>query len=395
MVFAGRCGVDIDISKLGEDPISVLFNEEIGVVIQYHTDKKQKIYGILKSYDLSDCAYPIGHTNSARELNISSNSNKLFRSTIQDLQSIWSEVSYRMQAHRDNPICAQQEFENIQDSDDPGLQFEWSNTIQTPMINEGLKPQVAVLREQGINGHVEMAAAFDAAGFQSVDVTMTDLIKKRTELSNFSGIVTCGGFSYGDVLGAGAGWARSILFNPLLKQQFINFFERENSFTLGVCNGCQMLSHLKILIPGTEHWPHFSPNQSEQFEARLSTVEITDSNSIFLKNMEGARLPIAVAHGEGRATLNENELDHLIRNKQISLKFVDNNGAPTERYPANPNGSTGGITGFCSKDGKVTIMMPHPERVFRTSQLSYIPDNLTGEFTPWIQLFSNALKFVA
>ncbi len=395
MAFAGRCGVDIDISKFGEDFVSALFNEEIGVVVQYHTDKKQKVHSILKSHNLSDCADTIGHTNATKELNIFSNSNELYRSNVQDLQSIWSEVSYRMQAQRDNPICAQQEFENIQDTDDPGLQLEWSNAIQAPMVNEGLKPQVAVLREQGINGHVEMAAAFDAAGFQSVDVTMTDLIQERTKLSNFSGLVSCGGFSYGDVLGAGAGWARSILFNPLLKQQFINFFKRDDSFTLGVCNGCQMLSNLKMLIPGAEHWPHFSPNQSEQFEARLSTVEITDSNSIFLKNMEGARLPIAVAHGEGRAVLNKHELEKLMNNKQIALKFVDNKGAATERYPANPNGSTGGITGFCSKDGKVTIMMPHPERVFRTSQLSYIPDNLTGEFTPWIQLFSNALKFVA
>ena len=394
MAFAGRCGIDLDISDLGEDSISALFNEEIGVVIQYHADKKQKIRTILNSYNLSGCSYTIGRPNTTKELTVSSNSNEIYRSKVQYLQSIWSEVSYHMQALRDNPVCAQQEFDAIQDTDDPGLQFKWSNVIQPSMINKGLKPQVAILREQGVNGHFEMAAAFDTAGFQSVDVTMTDLIKNITDLSKFSGLVSCGGFSYGDVLGAGAGWARSILFNPILKQQFKSFFERKDSFTLGVCNGCQMLSHLKMLIPGTEHWPHFSPNQSEQFEARLSTVEIIESNSILLNDMEGARLPIAVAHGEGRAVLNRNELKTLTQNKQISLMYVDNKGESTERYPANPNGSTSGATGFCSTDGTVTIMMPHPERVFRTSQLSYISNNLTDELTPWIQLFSNALKFV-
>ena len=395
MAFAGRCGIDIDVSALGEDSISALFNEEIGVVIQYNIEKKQTVNEILSSYNLSCCSHKIGSPNSIMDLKISYKSNELFQSNIQNLQSIWSEVSYRMQAQRDNPECAEQEFEAIRDTDDPGLQFEWSDSIPTPSIlTKGRKPRVAILREQGINGQIEMAAAFDAAGFQSVDVTMTDLIEARTDLGDFSGMVACGGFSYGDVLGAGAGWARSILYNPKLRLQFTKFFNRQDSFTLCVCNGCQMLSRLKDLIPGAENWPKFLTNRSEQFEARLSTVEIIESNSLLLKNMEGFRLPIAVAHGQGRATINKNEIQIFDQNKQISLRYVDNKGKPTEFYPANPNGSTHGITGLCSKDGRATIMMPHPERVFRSSQLSYIPENLIDEFTPWIQLFSNALKFV-
>jgi phosphoribosylformylglycinamidine synthase len=239
-----------------------------------------------------------------------------------------------------------------------------------------------------------MAAGFDAAGFDAVDLTMTDLIEGRATLADFHGLVACGGFSYGDVLGAGAGWARSVLFNEKLREQFVRFFNRPDTFSLGVCNGCQMLSHLKDLIPGAEHWPRFLRNRSEQFEARLCTVEITESRSVLLDGMQGSRLPIAVAHGEGRAEFAAGTLDTLQREQQLSLRYVDNYGATTDRYPFNPNGSPKGITGLCSTDGRATIMMPHPERVFRNVQLSYRPDAWIGEEGPWLKLFQNALAFV-
>ena len=309
-------------------------------------------------------------------------------------------MSYRMQAQRDNPTCAREEFEAISDANDPGFSFHpahdftQSPVAQTASIHSA-RPRVAVLREQGINGQVEMAAAFDAAGFEAVDVPMTDLIAGRAALDAFHGLVACGGFSYGDVLGAGAGWARSILFNEALRDQFAAFFADPNTFSLGVCNGCQMLSHLKELIPGSEHWPRFLRNRSEQFEARVSTVEITESRSVLLSGMQGSRLPIAVAHGEGRVAFDSGDaLESLRDGGQLSLRYVDNYGQPSTRYPTNPNGSPEGITGLCSADGRATIMMPHPERVFRAVQLSHRPDNWQGEAGPWLRLFLNARAFV-
>ena len=310
------------------------------------------------------------------------------------LQRWWAETSYRMQALRDNQRCAQQEFDNLLDDHDPGLSvsvpYDIREDIAAPYIATGIRPAIAILREQGINGHTEMAAAFDLAGFTAVDVHMSDLIQGRRQLADFQGLVACGGFSYGDVLGAGEGWAKSILFNGALRDQFAYFFNRKDTLALGVCNGCQMLSNLQELIPGAQHWPHFVRNHSEQFEARLAMVAVQKSNSLFLTGMAGAQMPIAVAHGEGLAEFRHSaQRNRLAAAGQVALKYVDNQGQPTQRYPYNPNGSPDGITGLTSSDGRVTIMMPHPERVFRTVQHSWFPDNRT-EFAPWMQMFRNA-----
>ncbi len=393
MVFAGRCGIDLDISDLADDALAALFSEEIGVVIQHHATATEKIEAILHARGLSELTHTIGHPNAARELVIRHNGAELYRASTISLHATWAELSYQMQAQRDNPDCAREEYAAISDAADPGLNFERSYEIAPVHISSGARPRLAILREQGVNGQVEMAAAFDAAGFESVDLTMTDLIEGRAALMDFQGLVACGGFSYGDVLGAGAGWARSVLFNGKLREQFSIFFARPDTFSLGVCNGCQMLSHLKELIPGAENWPRFLRNRSEQFEARLSTVEITESRSVLLRDMQGARLPIAVAHGEGRAEFAKGALDILEKEQQLSLRYVDNYGATTQRYPFNPNGSPDGITGLCSVDGRATIMMPHPERVFRNVQLSYRPAAWDGEEGPWLKLFQNAYAF--
>jgi phosphoribosylformylglycinamidine synthase len=272
----------------------------------------------------------------------------------------------------------------------PKLTFSINDNITAPYISRGVRPSVAVLREQGVNGQVEMAAAFDQAGFNSIDVHMSDIIAGRFDLSRVQGLVACGGFSYGDVLGAGGGWAKSILFNPQARDAFEAFFQRTDSFGLGVCNGCQMLSHLKGMIPGAEHWPKFVRNQSEQFEARFSFVEVTESPSILLQGMQGSRLPIAVAHGEGR-TLFGGEAD--MGNAKVALRYIDHYGQATENYPFNPNGSPQGITGLTTDDGRFTIMMPHPERVYRTVQYSWHPDDW-GDEGPWLRLFQNARRWV-
>ena len=394
MAFAGRCGIDLDISALGDDALSALFCEEVGVVIQHRAGNTAQVAQILQTHNLSELSHAIGRPNTDNELVIHHHNGELYRASTIALHAAWAELTYRMQAQRDNPDCAREEYEAIVDARDPGLNFERSFTIEKAHINTGTRPRLAALREQGVNGQVEMAAGFDAAGFDAVDLTMTDLIEGRATLADFHGLVACGGFSYGDVLGAGAGWARSVLFNEKLREQFVRFFNRPDTFSLGVCNGCQMLSHLKDLIPGAEHWPRFLRNRSEQFEARLCTVEITESRSVLLDGMQGSRLPIAVAHGEGRAEFAAGTLDTLQREQQLSLRYVDNYGATTDRYPFNPNGSPKGITGLCSTDGRATIMMPHPERVFRNVQLSYRPDAWIGEEGPWLKLFQNALAFV-
>ncbi len=399
MAFAGRCGVDLDISALGDDALAALFCEEIGVIIQHSSADEQAVRAILATHGLTEHAHAIGRVNSSRELVIRQGETDLYRAPILALHATWAELTYRMQAQRDNPDCAREEYESIGDASDPGLSFHLAydpNQGPRPQAAavHSARPRVAVLREQGINGQVEMAAAFDAAGFEAVDVPMTDLIAGDAALSTFHGLVACGGFSYGDVLGAGAGWARSILFNEVLREQFHTFFHRPDTFALGVCNGCQMLSHLKELIPGTEHWPRFLRNRSEQFEARLCTVEVLESPSVLLGSMQGSRLPIAVAHGEGRAAFADGALDALRANGQLALRYVDNSGQPSARYPSNPNGSPEGLTGLCSADGRTTIMMPHPERVFRTMQLSHRPDSWQGDSGPWLRLFQNARAFV-
>jgi phosphoribosylformylglycinamidine synthase len=303
-----------------------------------------------------------------------------------------------MQALRDNPATAQQEHEAKQNPNDPGLHaqlsYDINEDISAPFIAKGIRPEIAILREQGVNSHYEMAAAFDRAGFTAVDVHMSDILSGKKTLEQFSGLAVCGGFSYGDVLGAGEGWAKSILYNAQAKAQFAEFFARQDTFTLGVCNGCQMLSNLHSIIPGTDHWPHFVQNQSARFEARVAMVEVQESASILLQGMSGSRMPIAVSHGEGHAEFsNADALSTIEAQKQVALRFVDNSGEVTEQYPANPNGSVNGITGLTSIDGRVTIMMPHPERVFRAVANSW-QDPSWQEDGPWMRMFRNARKFV-
>ena len=397
MAFGSLSGVRLDISDLGDDPLAALYTEEIGALLQYRSADADRVRTIVAEHDLAACAREVGHRTDTGRLEIASRGQVLFAEPTAVLKSIWAELTYQMQARRDNPECAREEHESIADVTDPGMSFATSFDVgghaPAPSLG-GARPRLAVLREQGINGHMEMAAAFDAAGFETVDVMMTDLIEGRTQLDDFGGLVACGGFSYGDVLGAGAGWARTILFHSRLREMFTRYFERPDSFSLGVCNGCQMLSLLRELIPGTEGWPSFVRNRSEQFEARLVTVEIMESNSVLLAGMAGSRLPVPCAHGEGRAEFGSAaDLARLCEANQVGMRFVDNDGRPAERYPLNPNGSPGGVTGLSSADGRVTVMMPHPERVFRNVQLSYRPDDWAGEYSPWIQLFRNARRF--
>lgn len=391
MAFAGRCGVELEIAALGRDVLAALFCEEVGVVIQYRAEDADAVYEVFAEQGLADAVCDVGRPIDDLHLRVCRGDEHVYAAPLLDLHAAWAELTYRMQAHRDDPDCAREEYESLADGQDPGLNFHLAHRV-APTVIGMTRPRVAVLREQGINGQVEMAAAFDAAACEAVDVTMTDLLAGRVELSSFHGLAACGGFSYGDVLGAGAGWARSILFHDRLREQFAAFFERPDTFSLGVCNGCQMLSHLKELIPGAAAWPRFGRNRSEQFEARLATVEVLESCSVLLRGMAGARLPIAVAHGEGRVEFGDDE--QMLAQNQRCLRYVDNYGQPTDRYPFNPNGSPGGLTAFTSADGRATIMMPHPERVFRNVQLSWRPAEWSGEEGPWLKLFQNARDFV-
>ncbi|MDG1462744.1 MAG: phosphoribosylformylglycinamidine synthase subunit PurQ, partial [Gammaproteobacteria bacterium] len=304
--------------------------------------------------------------------------------------------SYLMQAERDNPDSAKEAYEALLDEKDPGLSpkltFDPQEDITASFIGNAARPKVAILREQGVNSFQEMAAAFDRAGFEPVDYHMSEILAGTHSLDDCKGLVACGGFSYGDVLGAGGGWAKSILFNPQARDEFEGFFNRDDSFALGVCNGCQMLANLAEIIPGTEHWPRFVTNLSEQFEARLSMVEVQESSSIFLDGMAGSRLMIATSHGEGRAEF-ASDTDIADLGSRVAIRYVDNYGQQTSTYPANPNGSPEGIAGICSNDGSVTAFMPHPERVFRTLQHSWHPEDW-GEDGPWLRMFRNARVFV-
>ena len=402
MAFAGRTGVDIVLDNIagdGPEAVAALFAEEAGAVIQVRAADVQAVRQRYQDAGLGGCVHSVGTVNDEDVVRLRLGGAVLRERPRWGLQRLWSETSYRIQALRDNPDCARQEFESIADSNDPGLNvrltFDMSEDVATPFINTGARPKVAILREQGVNGHMEMAAAFDRAGFSAMDVHMSDLLAGRVSLDDMKGLVACGGFSYGDVLGAGEGWAKSILYNPGLRDAFNRFFFREDTFSLGVCNGCQMLSNLKDLIPGAEHWPHFVRNLSEQFEARTSLVEIQDSPSILLRDMAGTRLPIAVAHGEGRAEISDQDLNRNIEQRLLALRYVDSLGNPAEQYPANPGGSPQGVTGFTTRDGRATIMMPHPERVFRVLQNSWIPDDWRRfENGPWYRLFANARKWV-
>ncbi len=394
MAFSGNCGLHINLPAGEEGDAGALFNEELGAVLQVRREDVEQVLSILQQQGLGHCSHLIGAPLIDDErIQFDRDGRNILAAQRSELRKIWSETSWRMQSLRDNPQCADEEYQRI-GSADPGLSplltFDADDEIGAAMINSGSRPKIAVLREQGVNGQIEMAAAFDRAGFEAVDVHMSDIIEGRITLQQFHGLVACGGFSYGDVLGAGGGWAKSVLFHSRARDQFEQFFHRPDSFSLGVCNGCQMLSHLKELIPGASEWPRFVRNRSEQFEARLSLVEIVDSKSILLQGMTGSRLPIAVAHGEGRAEFPDS---NVISNAHISMRYIENSGEVAQRYPANPNGSIEGITGLTTEDGRVTIMMPHPERVFRSVQLSWRPPEW-GEESPWMRLFRNARVWV-
>ncbi|MBA1189944.1 phosphoribosylformylglycinamidine synthase [Pseudomonas entomophila] len=401
MAFAGHCGLDLHLDPLTDSRSEVpgiLFNEELGAVIQVRQDATPDVLTQFSVAGLGECVAVIGKPINNGEVSISLNGDVLFDDQRRLLQRQWAETSYQIQRLRDNADCADQEYDALLEENNPGLDaklgFDVNEDIAAPYIKKGIRPQVAILREQGVNGQVEMAAAFDRAGFAAIDVHMSDILAGRVDFADFKGLVACGGFSYGDVLGAGEGWAKSALFNRRAREAFQGFFERSDSFALGVCNGCQMMSNLHELIPGTEHWPHFVRNRSEQFEARVAMVEVQKSNSIFLEGMAGSRMPIAIAHGEGHAEFaSEQALIDADASGCVALRYVDNHGKVTEAYPANPNGSPRGITGLTNRDGRVTIMMPHPERVFRAVQNSWCPDDWQ-EDGALMRMFRNARVWV-
>ncbi|WP_050871784.1 phosphoribosylformylglycinamidine synthase [Comamonas testosteroni] len=382
--------------------LRALFNEELGAVLQIRTQDRAQVLQVLREHGLIQCSHVIGKTRPASspvdagkgELQVWRDANKVFGATLSDLHQVWDAVSWKITQQRDNPVCADSEHAAAGESTDPGmhvhLTFDPKENVAAPFINVAAKPRVAVLREQGVNSHVEMAYAFTEAGFDAVDVHMSDLQSGRAQLKDFAGVVACGGFSYGDTLGAGIGWARSITFNDRLSEQFQAFFGRSDTFGLGVCNGCQMFAELADIIPGAQDWPRFTQNQSNRFEARLSMVEVLESPSLFLQGMAGSRLPIAVAHGEGFANFQfRGNAQQVVK----SMRYVDNHGQPTEQYPFNPNGSAGGLTAVTTADGRFTAMMPHPERVFRNVQMSWTSGD-KSEFSPWMRVWRNARKWL-
>jgi len=401
MAFAGRAGISVHLETLSGDrgghELPVLFAEELGAVIQVRRKEREKVLAHLVDCGLGHVTHVIGSVghgkSNDRRVKVSFHKKTVIDEDVLDLQQIWAETSYRMQALRDNSDCAREAFEAIADAGNAGLtaslSFDPADDICAPYVGK-TRPKMAVLREQGVNGQVEMAAAFDRAGFDCVDVHMSDIISGRIALGGFKGLVACGGFSFGDVLGAGRGWAGSIRFNDRARDQFNAFFHRSDSFALGVCNGCQMLSGLKDIIPGAEHWPQFVRNRSEQFEARLLQVEIPESPSILLQGMAGSVLPLVVAHGEGQARFGN---DAEMQSALVSLRYVDGAGKAAFNYPANPNGSPQGIAGLTTNDGRFTIMMPHPERLFRTVQHSWYPQTW-GEDGPWLRMFRNARYWI-
>ncbi len=396
MAFAGHCGLTVDIAALGDSALAALFNEELGAVIQVRDEQRAEVEQILAQHGLGDCSHFLGSVDQGDRFVIKSADKAVYSESRTTLRTWWAETTWQMQRLRDNPECADQEHQAKKDNNDPGLNvnltFAPEEDIAAPYIATGARPKVAVLREQGVNSHVEMAAAFHRAGFDAVDVHMSDLLAGRRDLQDFHTLVACGGFSYGDVLGAGEGWAKSVMFNERVRDEFEDFFHRPQTLALGVCNGCQMMSNLKDIIPGSEHWPRFVRNVSDRFEARFSLVEVTASPSLLLQGMAGSRMPIAVSHGEGfvevRDAVHLSQLEHA---NLVALRFVDNNGNVTENYPANPNGSPNGITAVTNESGRVTIMMPHPERVFRSVSNSWHPENW-GEDSPWMRIFRNARK---
>ncbi|MHC8441208.1 MAG: phosphoribosylformylglycinamidine synthase [Candidatus Eutrophobiaceae bacterium] len=393
MCFAARLGVDLELDA--EDAIADLFNEEVGMILQVRGVDRERVAEVFHQLGLpSGCVREIARLNANRMLRILSQSREIYRESILVLQGLWAECSYRMQALRDDPDCARQEYDRIMDEEDTGLflkaNFEPENPRTAVILGAVCRPRIAILREQGVNGHIEMAAAFDRAGFECVDVHMEDLLQGTRFLERFRGLVAPGGFSYGDVLGAGRGWAAIIDNSEYLREQFCDFFHRPDTFSLGVCNGCQMLSYLRDLIPGASHFPKFTHNRSGQFEARMVMVEVLDSPSIFFSGMAGSCIPIVVSHGEGRVRC----AGAASKKGLATLRYVDCLGQPTEHYPANPNGSEGGLTAFSSEDGRATILMPHPERIFLSRQMSWCPPEWPHEHSPWMQIFLNARHWV-
>ncbi|QIW15149.1 phosphoribosylformylglycinamidine synthase [Pasteurellaceae bacterium RH1A] len=394
MAFAGNCGVDVDISALGDKDLAVLFNEELGAVIQVADSELNAVRDVLKAHNLLHLTKELGAVTADDRFEISRGSRKLLSEKRSELRGIWAELTHQMQRLRDNPECADQEFATKKDKENKGLSafltYDVNEDITAPYINKGVKPKVAVLREQGVNSHVEMAAAFDRAGFAAVDVHMSDLMAGRYNLKDFNALAACGGFSYGDVLGAAGGWAKSVLFNPELRNQFSQFFANPNTLALGVCNGCQFISNLAEIVPGTENWPRFVRNKSERFEARAAMVKIKDTNSLWFQGMAGSHMPIAVSHGEGQVEFKSaDQLAGLKAQNLIVGQYIDSHLNVTEQYPANPNGSVDGITIITNLDGRITAMMPHPERVFRAVSNSWYPEDWQ-EDGAWVRIFRNA-----
>ena len=422
MAFASHVGISINVDMIavdvGQEPdhgdaknwaeqvsgrrheqtLRALFTEELGAVIQVRKEDRDVVFAVLRKLGLSAYSHVIGKPNTNGRIEIWRDAKNIFAESRELLQKMWANTSYQIARLRDNPACADSEFQLLDNLSDPGmspkLTFNPAQDIAAPYIQKNARPKVAILREQGVNSHVEMAYAMNWAGFDSYDVHMSDLLTGRAKLADFRGLIACGGFSYGDVLGAGEGWAKTILFNTQLRDQFSTFFNRQDSFALGVCNGCQMMSNLSGIIPGAQAWPKFTRNQSEQYEARLVMAEVLASPSIFTQGMEGSQLPIAIAHGEGFANFSQQgNLAQLQQQGLAALRFVDHHGLPTETYPMNPNGSPGGLTGVTTSDGRFTVMMPHPERVFRAVQMSWCPPEwleVTDGASPWLRLFRNA-----
>jgi phosphoribosylformylglycinamidine synthase len=404
MAFAGNTGVTLILPQ-GVDPFACLFSEELGAIIQVKASEAHYVQNVLREHNLLDCVTTHGTPNQNSVVRVLSTSGQeIFSESIFTLRSVWSDVTRRMAGLRDNPACAEQEHALRIDPSNPGLSpkvtFDFSPATighwSLDIGHSGAKPSVAILREQGVNGEVEMAAAFTRAGFKAVDVHMTDILSGRVSLRDFRGLAACGGFSYGDVLGAGEGWAKSILFNPRAHDEFAAFFAREDTFALGVCNGCQMMSNLHSIIPGAAHWPRFVQNQSERFEARVASLLIEKSPSVLFAGMEGSVLPVAIAHGEGFTEFASPEAAVACNaSGLVAARFVDNHHRPTEHYPLNPNGSPFGITALTTTTGRVTILMPHPERVFRVVQQSWAPPAWRDrDAAPWLRLFQNARAWV-
>jgi phosphoribosylformylglycinamidine synthase len=418
MAFAGRAGVSVNLdiltleeghgadhgdaknwtAQVGErrndQTLRALFNEELGAVIQVRASEKSAVMDVLRTFNLGACSHIIGKLNDRGLVEFTRDAKIIYAQPRAELHRLWSETSWRISRMRENPATADAEYARLLDEQDPGMTpkvtFDLQDNVAAPFLGTGVRPRVAILREQGVNSHIETAWVMHQAGFAAIDVHMSDLIAGRVTLADFQGVIAVGGFSYGDVLGAGEGWAKSILFNPAMSDQFAAFFARKDTFGLGVCNGCQMMSNLKSIIPGAHAWPKFTTNKSEKFEARFSMVEVLDSPSIFFQGMAGTQTPIAIAHGEGYADFSQTG---NIGEAIAALRFVDNRGAATETYPFNPNGSPQGLTSVTTADGRFTVMMPHAERVFRTVQNSWHPDGW-GEDSPWMRMFRNARKFI-